>query len=331
MNRKWLNTSQNNDGIKKQTQQQQLGWQPKIMIQGKGTRKAPRNAATHAQFFLILPYTAYTIPTVGLIIQTFISQWLPLLTEGEIDCKTPGFLKRFLAFCTFWSFFCARKPPSFWASWQLFPFLPGALSDGRCARCQGSIRSLVAQPRGAVPVPSLSLIKGRLWNLERWHWGELGRVGSHERSAAISHPLREDLSLGWMILIIKKSMKTNKNIGWTIDAFANTQRNFTLEAMARFFFKVASKLYSHPRFTAHLSHKLKRHRCCVSWLKKHRFIDMALGNSCFSKLVFDWKNAKRHFFLVSTYNTGDMYFKKIARNQFTSLVMWGVSWTSWDL
>ena len=34
-------------------------------IAGKGTGKAPPNRGTHAHFFLILPYTAYTIPHCG--------------------------------------------------------------------------------------------------------------------------------------------------------------------------------------------------------------------------------------------------------------------------
>ena len=34
-------------------------------IAGKGTGKAPPNRGTHARFFLILPYTAYTIPHCG--------------------------------------------------------------------------------------------------------------------------------------------------------------------------------------------------------------------------------------------------------------------------
>lgn len=64
-----------------------------------------------------------------------------------------------------------------------------------------------------------------------------------------------------------------------------------------FFFKVAScRSTVTPSFNAHISHKLKHQRCFVSWLKKHCFIDMALGNSCFSKLVFDYKSCQETFF-----------------------------------
>ena len=109
---------------------------------------------------------------------------------------------------------------------------------------------------------------------------------------------------------------------WTIDAFANTPcKQLPWKPWHVFFFKVASKLYSHPRFTAHISHKLKHQRCFVSWLKKHPSFHR---HGAWKFLLFQirfWlkKCQETVFFLVSTYNTGDMYFEKIARNQFTSL------------
>lgn len=142
-------------------------------------------------------------------------------------------------------------------------------------------------------------------------------------------------SLGGIIKIDQKIHENPKNMAWTNWCLCQHKiaSNFTLEAFqARFFFKVASKHYSHPRFTAHISHKLKHQRCFVSWLKKHpSFHRHGAWKFLLFQIGFWLKKCQETFFLVSTHNTGDMYFKKIARNQFTSLVMWGVSRTSWDL